>query len=188
MTRRTRTIRWPNDHGPCDVEITWQVDEPLRVPGETAPAGRLTVQSVRFNVDGDVGLTAGLLAGFDPQATAEHLEMLDRRAVSRLAGHGDAKPGHYVSVISGTEVPVPRRPGRPTVYTDDVLIEVAEIYRAAQLTGRAPTKAVAEAKQMSHSTAAKVVAKARKAGHLAQTKRGRVSRSALAPDRTADLQ
>lgn len=50
--------------------------------------------------------------------------------------------------------------------TDAHLLAVAETYRAAWQDGSPPTKAVAAAFSVSHSTAARWVGAARKAGHL----------------------
>lgn len=56
--------------------------------------------------------------------------------------------------------------GRRNRITDDLLREVADIYNNANEIGAAPTRAVAEHFQKSHSTAAKWVGSARRKGFL----------------------
>lgn len=63
--------------------------------------------------------------------------------------------------------------GRRRKLTDDLLREVAEIYRAAIAEGRHPTTAVRDALMVSHSQAAKYVSRARKRGYLGPTSAGR---------------
>lgn len=63
------------------------------------------------------------------------------------------------------------RGGRPP--EDLSLEQVAQVYREAAVATNAPTRAVAEAFQLSRSAAAKRVARARAAGLLPPTERGR---------------
>jgi hypothetical protein len=57
-------------------------------------------------------------------------------------------------------------PARGRTRTPEALEAVATVYREAWHSGESPTRAVADAFQISYSTAAKRVAAARRAGHL----------------------
>jgi|SRR5665647_1061483 len=88
-----------------------------------------------------------------------------RIAILDLAAGAAESSGSDVSeaIRVAATVPVTRRRDR---VTDDLLREVADVYRKAWAAGDPPTQAVASHFYKSHSTAARWVGLARKAGYL----------------------
>jgi len=107
------------------------------------------------------------------QIVRDALEQLARPAASAEPETGI--PGTFrvkdIEGIHGGRVAPAAGRGRDT--PADRLARVAEIYRAALSTGRAPVKAVAEELPSSRSTAGRLVGLARKAGLLSETTQGR---------------
>ena len=97
------------------------------------------------------------------------LELIER-VLNRPATYSEMSRDERGDVIgeairTAARTPLRRRRDR---ITDDLLREVAQVYRAANDAGEAPTMAVAQHFYKSHSSAARWVGLAREAGHLGQ--------------------
>ncbi len=104
-------------------------------------------------------------------ALLERQEQERHWAASQLSHEGPTERKRYGALQEMAEAKryADDRPKRSTGLTNEHFRQVAAIYSSAV---KAPTKAVAEAFNVSHSTAAKWVAKARELGLLGQTTPG----------------
>lgn len=104
----------------------------------------------------------------------QSFEALEGRNVERIYDHEQellSRFGISVDRAVFERQPTVRRRNRVTTA---LLSDVATIYRAALADGNPPTKAVSDAKNVPHSTAARYVGLARKAGLLPPTSPGKV--------------
>jgi hypothetical protein len=147
MSNDTREvpIKWPDPvEGPFTVVLHWR-----------ELAGRLEVTGLC--IEADQPLKATDLRSLPIGA------MIDRTAPKALT--------IYAPVATATaDAPIPRRVRR--VVTEENLRRVADTYTAAWAAHLDPTKAVAAAEKMAHSTASRWIILARRAGLLPATKRG----------------